>query len=113
MAFSRRFPRDVKGSPYPTWEEVYLSKEEEAKLEQEQRHANLALMRECLTDAEADPRRLQRRRRRGHRDRPLRETLLARGLLEGRGREGEVRQGLRAQALTADVVRAEMLTRIF
>ena len=51
MAFSRRFPRDVKGSPYPTWEEVYLSKEEEAKLEQEQRQANLALMRECLDDA--------------------------------------------------------------
>ncbi len=52
MAFSRRFPRDVKGSPYPVWEEVYLSTEEEAKLEQDARENGLKVMRECLHDAE-------------------------------------------------------------
>ena len=51
MAFSRRFPRDVKGSPYPNWEEVYISKEEEATLEKDQRHENLVLMRQCISDA--------------------------------------------------------------
>ncbi len=51
MGFSRRFPRDVKGSPYPVWEEVYLSTDEEKKLEEEQRKANVALMRECIHDA--------------------------------------------------------------
>lgn len=51
MAFSRRFPRDVKGSPYPVWEEVYISEEEERKLEQDARQENLKLMRECLKDA--------------------------------------------------------------
>ena len=51
MAFSRRFPRDVKGSPYPVWEEVYLSSEEEGKLEKEQRQENLELMQACIKDA--------------------------------------------------------------
>ncbi len=51
MAFSRRFPRDVKGSPYPVWEEVYLSDEEERQLEKEQRAANTRLLRECIHDA--------------------------------------------------------------
>jgi len=51
MAFSRRFPRDVKGSPYPVWEEVYLSTEEERKLEQEAREENLKLLRDCIEDA--------------------------------------------------------------
>ncbi|MBR9692417.1 hypothetical protein GOV07_00620 [Candidatus Woesearchaeota archaeon] len=51
MAFSRRFPRDVKGSPYPNWEEVYISEEEERKLEKDQRRENLLLMRQCLEDA--------------------------------------------------------------
>jgi hypothetical protein len=51
MAFSRRFPRDVKGSPYPVWEEVYLSDEEERRLEQEQHAKNLTVMRECIADA--------------------------------------------------------------
>jgi hypothetical protein len=51
MAFSRRFPRDVKGSQYPVWEEVYLSEDEEKKLEKAQRHENLVLMRQCIEDA--------------------------------------------------------------
>jgi hypothetical protein len=51
MAFSRRFPRDVKGSPYPSWEEVYLSDDEEKRLEEQQRTGNVTLMRECIRDA--------------------------------------------------------------
>ncbi len=51
MAFSRRFPRDVKGSPYPVWEEVYLSDEEERELEKRARQENQKLMKECLEDA--------------------------------------------------------------
>lgn len=50
--FSRRFPRDVKGSPYPVWEEVYLSKEEEREIDEKVRQANIALMKECLEDAQ-------------------------------------------------------------
>jgi hypothetical protein len=53
MGFSRRFPRDVKGSPYPVWEEVYLSTDEERELEEQQRAENLEIMRECLRDAKA------------------------------------------------------------
>jgi len=53
MGFSRRFPRDVKGSPYPVWEEVYLSEQEEQDLEAQQRSHNLEIMRECLADAES------------------------------------------------------------
>lgn len=52
MGFSRRFPRDVKGSPYPVWEEVYLSAEEERALEGKQHDENLRLMAECITDAQ-------------------------------------------------------------
>ncbi len=51
MAFSRRFPRDIKGSNYPLWEEVYLSAEEEERVDKEQRQQNLALFRECIADA--------------------------------------------------------------
>ncbi|RME31977.1 hypothetical protein D6789_00975 [Candidatus Woesearchaeota archaeon] len=51
MAFSRRFPRDVKGSNYPVWEEVYLSDEEEEQIDKEQRDANLQLFRESIADA--------------------------------------------------------------
>lgn len=51
MAFSKRFPREVKGSPYAAWEEVTLDEKEERRLEEEQRGTNLTLMRECLDDA--------------------------------------------------------------
>lgn len=51
MTFSRRFPRDVKGSNYPVWEETYLSADEEASIEAEQRDASLQLLRESIADA--------------------------------------------------------------
>ncbi len=52
MVFSRRFPRDVKGSAYPVWEEVYLAIEEERQLEHQARDENIRLLRECIEDAE-------------------------------------------------------------
>ena len=51
MSFQRRFPKDKPGSPYPAWEEVILTKEEETIIEQEQRTYNKELMKECLNDA--------------------------------------------------------------
>ena len=51
MAFSKRFPRTVKGQAYPEWEEVYLTEEEEKKEEQKSRKENIRLMAECIEDA--------------------------------------------------------------
>lgn len=51
MAFSRRFPHDKPGSPYPAWEEVFLQDADEKKVETTQRRENVALMRECIGDA--------------------------------------------------------------
>lgn len=51
MAFSKRFPRTVKGQAYPQWEEVYLTEEEEKRIEQESRKENIRLMAECIEDA--------------------------------------------------------------
>lgn len=52
MTFSRRFPLDKPGSPYPSWEEMFLTAEDEEKVEKTQREANNTLMRECLEDAQ-------------------------------------------------------------
>lgn len=49
--FSRRFPRDVKGSTYPVWEDVYLADEEVARIEDAQHKENVSLMKECINDA--------------------------------------------------------------
>jgi len=51
MAFSKAFPRTTDKSVYPKWKEVYLSKEEEAKVEQEARKENIELFKQCLDDA--------------------------------------------------------------
>ena len=51
MAFSKTFPRNVEGSNYPRWEEVFLAPEEEAGTEQEARKANIQLMKECIDEA--------------------------------------------------------------
>ena len=50
MPFSKSFPRTVKGSNYPKWEEVFIS-EEEAQEEQKCRIENIRLMKECVEDA--------------------------------------------------------------
>lgn len=51
MTYSKRFPRDIKGSSYPHWEEVKLTEEEEKAEESRARAANNQLMKECLDDA--------------------------------------------------------------
>ena len=51
MAFSKSFPKTVKGSSYPQWEEVFLTEEEEKGEERKCRGENLKLMKECIDDA--------------------------------------------------------------
>lgn len=51
MTFSKTFPRTIKGSSYPRWEEIAISDEEEALEEQKARLENIKLMKECIDDA--------------------------------------------------------------
>ncbi len=51
MVFSKKFPRDVKGSVYPRWEEIFLSAQEEREREQVARQDNMYLLRQCIADA--------------------------------------------------------------
>jgi len=51
MSFSKSFPRTVKGSNYPKWEDIAISEEEEAVEEQKCRLENIRLMKECIEDA--------------------------------------------------------------
>ena len=51
MAFTKSFPRYVKGSAYPKWEEVFLTDEDEKEVEQKSEKENIKLMKECIEDA--------------------------------------------------------------
>ncbi|MBS1267022.1 MAG: hypothetical protein MAG795_00993 [Candidatus Woesearchaeota archaeon] len=51
MGFSKSFPRTVKGTTYPVWEEVYLTQEEEEKEEKKARKDNIRIMKECIDDS--------------------------------------------------------------
>jgi len=53
MAFSKSFPKTVKGSSYPQWEEISLNYAEEKDQEQKCRIDNIRLMKECIDDAKA------------------------------------------------------------
>jgi hypothetical protein len=53
MGFSKTFPRTVKGTSYPQWEEIFLTSPEEAEVDEQARQENLGLMRECIKDAES------------------------------------------------------------
>ena len=50
MAFSKTFPKTVKGSSYPRWEEVFLTEEEELAEEQKARAENIELIKQCIED---------------------------------------------------------------
>ncbi len=50
MAFSKTFPKTVKGSSYPRWEEVFLTEEEEILEEQKARSGNVELIKQCIED---------------------------------------------------------------
>jgi hypothetical protein len=51
MGFSKSFPRTVKGSNYPIWEETFLTEAEEKEQEAKSRAENTNLMKECVRDA--------------------------------------------------------------
>ncbi|MFH1399614.1 MAG: hypothetical protein ABIG95_05890 [Candidatus Woesearchaeota archaeon] len=51
MPFSKSFPRTLKGTTYPQWEEVFLTDEEESAEDQKARKENIKLMQECVEDA--------------------------------------------------------------
>ncbi|MCK5282703.1 MAG: hypothetical protein KAK00_04810 [Nanoarchaeota archaeon] len=51
MPFSKSFPRTVKGSTYPMWEEIFLTEDEEKEEEQKCRKENIRLMQECIEDS--------------------------------------------------------------
>ncbi|MBU1245954.1 MAG: hypothetical protein KKH88_00090 [Nanoarchaeota archaeon] len=51
MSFSKSFPRTIKNSTYPVWEEIYLSDNEEKRVEADSKEENLSLMKECIQDA--------------------------------------------------------------
>ncbi|MBW2971928.1 hypothetical protein KY359_02730 [Candidatus Woesearchaeota archaeon] len=51
MVFSKSFPREVEGSNFPRWEEIFLSAQEEREREQVARQENLFLIRQCIADA--------------------------------------------------------------
>lgn len=51
MVFSKTFPRTLKGSSYPIWEEIYLSDEEEREIEEQAKKENSELMKGCIDEA--------------------------------------------------------------
>jgi hypothetical protein len=53
MPFSKSFPRTVKGSTYPVWEEIFLTEDEEKEEEDKCRAENIMLMQECIEDAKS------------------------------------------------------------
>jgi DNA helicase TIP49 (TBP-interacting protein) len=53
MPFSKSYPRTSKVSPYPHWEEIFLTEEEENLEEKKAREDNIRLMKECVEDAKA------------------------------------------------------------
>ncbi len=48
MVFSKSFPRTLKGSSYPIWEEIYLDEDEEKETELKSKNENYELMKECI-----------------------------------------------------------------
>ena len=51
MPFSKTFPRTLKGSTYPIWEEVSISEQEEKEIEDIAKKENIELMKECIEKA--------------------------------------------------------------
>jgi hypothetical protein len=53
MTFSKSFPRNIKGSNYPRWDEVSLTDDEERLEEAKCRTENIRIMDECISDAKS------------------------------------------------------------
>mgnify|MGYP006436011225 CR=1 FL=1 len=53
MAFSKTFPKNVPGTNYPVWEEVYLTEQEEREVEEQCKRDNFRLMQESIREAKS------------------------------------------------------------
>ena len=53
MAFSKTFPKNIPGTNFPVWEEVFLTPEEEKQVEEKCKLENFVLMDDCLREAKA------------------------------------------------------------
>lgn len=51
MSFSKSFPKTVKGTIYPQWEEIFLTDDEEKEVEKKAKEENIKLMEECIDEA--------------------------------------------------------------
>jgi hypothetical protein len=51
MTYSKSFPKTIEGRNFPTWEEVYLTEEEEASVEEQARQEHKKVMKECIEEA--------------------------------------------------------------
>jgi len=51
MTFSKSFPKTDKKTNYPSWEEVYLTTQEEREIDEKARAENIQLMKQCIEDA--------------------------------------------------------------
>lgn len=52
MAFSKTFPKNVKGMLAPIWEEITISDEEEKEIEEQVKHINMQVLEECIKEAQ-------------------------------------------------------------
>jgi hypothetical protein len=53
MAFSKTFPKNVPGSNYPVWEEIFLTEEEEKQVEESCKKQNFIILDKSIQDARA------------------------------------------------------------
>ena len=51
MPFSKTFPKNVPGSNYPIWQEVFLTEDEEKEVEEKCQREHYIIMDTCLKDA--------------------------------------------------------------
>jgi len=51
MVFSKTFPKNIPGTNFPVWEEVFLTPEEEKQVEERCKQENFLVMDECLKEA--------------------------------------------------------------
>jgi hypothetical protein len=53
MPFSKTFPKTTPGSNYPTWQEVFLTAEEEIQVEDECKRTNFKILDQSILEAKA------------------------------------------------------------
>ncbi len=53
MAFSKTFPKNIPGSNYPVWQEIFLKEDEEKETEDNCRRENFRILDQCLEEGKA------------------------------------------------------------